>query len=310
MENKALLRGLALSTVYLVWGSTFFAITIGLESMPPLHLIGLRFLVAGMLLYGVARSQGAPALTTAQWREQAILGTLLLVLGPGLVAWAEQWVASGLAALLVGTSPLWIALLDEHKPLTAQRMAGIALGLVGLGLLVGNDFRLLEPGRLMAMAALLGSALAWAVGSLYARRTSPLPTGLRAGSQMLWAGLVLLVVGQARGEAFDPWATSRSGWLALAYLTLLGSLLAFWAYNWLLSNCPAHVLATHAYVNPVVALWLGCWLGAEPLGLPIVLATMLSLAGVALMTASENGAARGWRIRPPAALLRRTSGRC
>ncbi|MGE0488644.1 MAG: EamA family transporter [Vulcanimicrobiota bacterium] len=309
MENKTITRGLALATVYLVWGSTFYAITVGLESIPPLHLIGLRFLVAGAGLYLAARLTGQPAPSLDQWRQQAALGSLLLVLGPGLVAWSEQWVASGLAALLVGTSPLWVTLLDSQKPLTANRLAGVALGLAGLGLLVDPD--LLEARQLLATAALLVSALAWAVGSLYARRTHPLPIGLRAGMQMLWAGLLLCLVGTATGERFDPWSTTRNGWLAMAYLTLFGSLLAFWAYNWLLSNCPTHVLATHAYVNPVVALWLGCWLGSEPLSARTVVASLLSLAGVALMTnASESGAGRGWRIRRPASLLRRTSSRC
>lgn len=311
MENKTITRGLALATVYVVWGSTFYAITVGLESIPPLHLIGLRFLIAGAGLYTAARLSGQPAPSQGQWGQQAALGSLLLGLGPGLVAWSEQWVASGLAALLVGTSPLWVTLLDHQKPLTASRLAGVALGLAGLGLLVGSDPDLLQARQLLAVVALLLSALAWAVGSLYARRTHPLPTGLRAGMQMLWAGLLLCLVGTATGERFDPWATTRSGWLAMAYLTLFGSLLAFWAYNWLLSNCSAHVLATHAYVNPVVALWLGCWLGSEPLGARTVMASLLSLAGVGLMTsASESGAGRGWRIRPPAALLRRTSSRC
>ena len=287
---------LALGTVYLVWGSTYFGILIAIRTIPPLSMAALRFTVAGGLLYAWAVRRGdregdRPGL--AQWAAAAVVGTALLAAGNGAVTWAEQRIPSGIAALLIASVPLWMSILG--RVLLAERLSwlavvGLAVGFAGLVLLVrpsGTD-RL----DLTATVVVLGGALAWASGSVWSRR-APLPRRplVTTGMEMLAGGAVLAVASVVGGEpARIRFAEiSVSSVLAVAYLVVFGSLVAFTAYVWLLRNVRTSVVGTYAYVNPVVAVALGAVLGGEPVTGRALLAGAVILAGVALIVTGQPG---------------------
>lgn len=280
----------SLFTVYLVWGSTFFGIRMGLEGgFPPLLLIGTRFLMAGALLYGLALWRGENRGDWRDWRENALLGFLLLVCGPGLVAWSEQWLSSSLAALLVATSPVWVTLLDGKEAFSKSRWVGLLLGLFGVAWLACSSLLASQSGMLLGVAGCLASALAWAVGSLRAHRRPQERSWLfTSGLQMLVAGLGLSTLGLIIGERLSVTTIEQQGWLALGYLTVFGSVVAFGAYTWLLSNSSPATLSTHAYVNPVVAVFLGLWLGGESLTQEAAVGGVLALVGVLLLVMPVN----------------------
>jgi drug/metabolite transporter (DMT)-like permease len=285
----------AFGTVYLVWGSTYLAIRFAIETLPPFLMAGVRFLVAGTLLYGWARIRtGAPAPTRAQWRSAAVVGVLLLVTGNGAVVWAQQWVHSGLVALLAATVPLWLVLLDwlgwgARRPGLAV-VAGLALGLLGVAALAGAP-EIGREGMGMAMAGVgvvLVGAVSWAAGSLLSRSSHLPPSpSLAASAEMLAGGAALLAVGLVAGElsSFEPAAVSTRSLGALAYLIVFGSLLALSAYLWLLRVSTPSRVSTYAYVNPLVAMVLGWALAGEPLTTRTLGAAALILAGVLLITA-------------------------
>ena len=283
--KKQILVITALFTVYLVWGSTFFGIRVGLDGgFPPLLLIGTRFLLAGSLLYALARWSGEARGRWEDWRESALLGFLLLVCGPGLVAWSEQWLSSSLAALLVSTSPVWVTLLDGKETFTPHRWLGVLLGLLGVAWLVGASMTLSGHNVLLGVAGCLVSALAWAVGSLRAHRR-PQRRGwlFLSGQQMLFAGGFLSLLGAVWGERLALTGLEQQAWLALGYLTIFGSVVAFGAYTWLLNNTSPETLSTHAYVNPVVAVFLGMFLGGESISEQDGVGAVLALFGVLLL---------------------------
>jgi drug/metabolite transporter (DMT)-like permease len=282
----------AFAAIYLIWGSTYLGIRIAIETLPPLMTAGLRFIIAGPLLYTWARTRGAPRPTSAQWRAAAIVGGLLLLGGNGLVTWGERRVSSGLAALLVATVPLWMVLLDwlflrGERP-AGKVFLGLILGLIGIVLLIGPTDLLGEHHvNLIGVAMLLLAALSWAVGSLYARR-APLPAAplLGTGMEMIAGGVLLLLASGAKGEwvQVDLASVSLRSWLALAYLTLLGSIVAFTAYTWLLRvSTPARV-ATYAYVNPIVAVVLGWAVIGEALTRQTLLAAAVIVLAVVVIT--------------------------
>jgi drug/metabolite transporter (DMT)-like permease len=280
----------ALLVVYVVWGSTYLAIAIADRSLPPFLMLSARFLVAGGLLYAWARRRGAPRPTRRQWRAAALVGFALLVVDTGGVAWAEQRVASGVAALLVASVPLFVALLDRACfgiRLPAPAALGIAVGLLGVSLLVGPSGRVDAVGAVV----LLGASFAWAAGSAYAR-VAPLPghTFLSAAMQMLTAGAGLAVVSAAAGERVSapPGAASLG---AVAFLVVFGSLLAFTAYGWLLAHAPSPLVSTYAYVNPAVAVLLGWLVIGEHVGGREVASGLVILASVALMAVRPGGRA-------------------
>ncbi|MBI3929519.1 MAG: EamA family transporter [Armatimonadetes bacterium] len=280
----------ALGVVYVAWGSTFLAIKVGLESIPPYTLMGVRFLLAGSLLYALARSRGEVPYDPRSWRDAAVLAFLLLVCGAGAVAWAEQWVPSGLAALLGASSPLWVQSLDGRRQPSGRVLLGLLVGFAGVALLVGSSVTGADRVALPAMAVLLLSALAWAGGILLSSRT--LAKGselLRSGSQMLLAGLMLCALAGLSGEQMELARISSRSLLALLYLTVVGSLLGFSAFSWLARNASPAVASTHSYVNPVIAMALGTTLGGESLALSAVLAALLALAGVALILGAPPG---------------------
>lgn len=286
----------AFAAIYLIWGSTYLAIAWGVETIPPLSLMGVRFVLAGGVLYGWGRLRDGGRPTAREWRVAVVAGALLFLVTHGLIAWAEQRIASGLAALLGASVPVWMVLLDWLRPSgvrpTGRMLAGIAAGLIGIGVLVvpGNG---VEATDLLSAAAVLVAAIAWSAGSIFARGARlPKSHALAAGMQLLAGGVLLLGGGIVLGETtgLDVGAVSVRSVLALGYLTVFGSLVAYSAYLWLLRvTTPARV-ATHAFVNPVVAVALG-WFAGEPVTWAMAAAGVLVL--VAVVTITWSARARG-----------------
>jgi drug/metabolite transporter (DMT)-like permease len=295
----------ALATVYVVWGSTYLGIKVALEGFPPMLLGAFRFLLAGAVLYawtGRGGRGGRP--TRVQWAAAALAGTLMLVGGNGAVTWAEQRIDSGVAALLVASVPLWMAVLAriwQGERLRRMAIAGLLLGFVGVGLLVRPSG---DGVSLWSSLVVLAGALAWAVGSIYVRR-APLPVSPLRGTamQMLAGGAVFGVIGVAAGEGarLDLAAVTMRSAGALLYLVVFGSLLAFSAYTWLLRNAKPSVVSTYAYVNPFVAVLLGAVLLAEPVTGGMALAGAFILGGVALIVTPAGVLSRRRRAAIPQA---------
>ena len=263
---------IALGIVYAVWGSTYLAIAVADRTLPPLLMLAVRFGLAGGLLYAWSAWRGDVAsarLGRREWMAAAIVGGLLLFVDTGSIAWAEQRVASGLTALLVATVPLFTALLDRTffgVRLSLGALAGIAAGLLGVALLVGQSANV-DP---VGAGVILAAALAWAGGSAYGR-VAPLPQApfLSAAMQMLCAAALLAITGTATGEVgrVHPAAISAGSAVAFLYLVVFGSIVAFTAYGWLLrSGAPSVVVSTYAYVNPAVAVVLGWAFAGEAVG--------------------------------------------
>ncbi|MFI6844095.1 EamA family transporter [Kitasatospora sp. NBC_00085] len=289
---------LALGVVYVVWGSTYLAIRIALETMPSFFSAGARFVLAGLLLAGfVLFRQGWSALRVSvrQLGSSVLVGALLLTGGNGLVVLGENSISSGLAALLVAAVPLWMVLLtastgDRPKPV---ELAGVLFGLAGLAVLsapaIGGD---IAPGGVVAVIC---GTLTWAAGSFAAKRI-PMPGNVFAASayQMLAGGLGNVLIGVVRGEqhGLDPDAFSGRSWLALGYLVVVGSVIGFTTYAWLLQSAPLTLVATYAYVNPVVAVLLGWLVLAEPLTGPTLLGGAIVVAGVCLVVSVSRRPAR------------------
>src|SRR3954470_6076014 len=278
---------LALATVYLVWGSTYLAIRVTDRTMPPLLMSSVRFLIAGTALYLFA-SRGRARPTLREWRAAAIVGAALLLIGNGGVAWAETRLESGLAALMVAIIPLWVALMDRAffgRRLSPTAIAGLVVGFAGVALLVRPG----GGGDVVAMLALVGTTAAWAGGSLYARGAAlPESPLLSASMQMLAAAVFLGVAGLASGEASgihaDPFSTKPL--IAFVYLVVVGSLIAFSAYAWLLKNVRISIVSTYAFVNPVVAVALGTVFLDETIGWTTVIAgAAIVVAVVSIVTA-------------------------
>jgi drug/metabolite transporter (DMT)-like permease len=283
---------LAFALVYLIWGSTYLAIRFAIETLPPLVMAGVRFLIAGGLLYGWGRWRGAPSPSRTEWRAAAVVGALLLLGGNGAVVVAQQWIPSGLAALVVGAVPLWMVLIDwgwgDRTRPTLRVWAGLGVGFGGIAILAGSPG--LGAGGVMEFVGgglVLAGGVAWALGSIYTRR-APTPKSARlwVGMQMLWGGLLLLVAGSLAGEwgRVDPAGVSMKSALALLYLIVFGAIVGYSAYIWLLRvSTPARV-STYAYVNPVVALFLGWWLAGEPLTPRSLLAATVIIGSVVVTT--------------------------
>ena len=277
----------ALATVYLVWGSTYLAIRVTDRTMPPLLMSSVRFLIAGTALYAFA-SRGHARPTLRQWGSAAIVGAALLLIGNGGVAWAETRLESGLAALMVAIIPLWVALMDRAffgRRLSPVAIAGLFVGFAGVALLVRPG----GGGDVVAMLALVGTTAAWAGGSLYARGAAlPESPLLSASMQMVAAAVFLGVAGLASGEASGVHADtfSTKPLIAFVYLVVVGSLIAFSAYAWLLKNVRISIVSTYAFVNPVVAVALGTVFLNETIGWTTVIAgAAIIVAVVSIVTA-------------------------
>jgi drug/metabolite transporter (DMT)-like permease len=302
----------ALATVYLVWGSTYLAIRVVVEAgMPPLLSMGARFLAAAVLLAVVVRVRRGPRALRVSGREllgSLVVGVLLLLGGNGLVAVAEQTVPSGLAALLVATTPLWLVLLRlvaNERP-RAATWVGVLVGFFGVALLALRGGGL--PGvQSWGVALIVAATLSWAVGSFFAGRLGlPGDPLVATAWEMALGGGALGLAGLAAGEAasLDVRAVPVGGWVALAYLVTVGSMLGYSAYVWLLANAPISLVATYAYVNPVVAVALGALLLAEPVTSVVLGGGALVVLGVALVVRVErprrSAGARGAPTRAPA----------
>jgi drug/metabolite transporter (DMT)-like permease len=281
--------------VYLVWGSTYLAIRYAVETTPPFLMAAARFIVSGGCLYAARRLMGDPPPRVLEWRSAAVIGILLLLGGNGGVVWAEQFIPSSLAALLVATVPLWMILLDAFfagiKP-GGSSMTGILTGFAGVVLLIGSVATDLTGAGTLGAAALVFASLSWATGSLYGR-TAALPASqlLGTGMEMLAGGIALLIIASILGEwsSFNLQTVSLRSAVALGYLTVIGSG-AFVAYVWLLRVAPTPLVATYAYVNPLVAVLLGHFLAHEPLDLRIGIAAAMIIGSVVAVSSAKKPA--------------------
>jgi drug/metabolite transporter (DMT)-like permease len=283
----------ALIAIYIVWGSTYLAIRFAVETMPPFLTAGFRFLIAGGVLYILRRLRGDKAPLRLEWRSAAIVGLFLLVGGNGGVMWAEQRVASGIAALLIASLPLWIVLLDSVRSGGRRPgrwvIVGVLVGFAGIIILIGPAQLIGIQGQvdLVGGVVLLLAALSWAVGSLY-NRGARLPDSplLGTGMEMLVGSLGLFILGTVTGEWYQMEITmfSSRSLLGFAYLVVFGSWVGFASYVWLLRVAPTMLVSTYAYVNPLVAILLGSVLAGEALTARVVLAAIFILGSVVLIT--------------------------
>ena len=280
----------ALIVVYLIWGSTYLAIRYAVETTPPFLMAAVRFIISGGFLYALRRFKGDPRPEAVEWRSAAIIGIFLLVGGNGGVAWAEQFVISSLAALLVATVPLWMVLIDTFRPAGKRpglmAIGGIMIGFVGVVLLICSAAGGADTENFSGAVALILASLSWATGSIYSKSARLPPSQLLGtGMQILAGGVALMLLAIVRGEwsGFELAAVSPRSALALAYLTVIGSS-AFVAYVWLLRVAPTPLVATYAYVNPLVAVLLGYFLAQEPMTLSSLFAEGLIIGSVVLVS--------------------------
>jgi drug/metabolite transporter (DMT)-like permease len=288
---------ISLIALYLVWGTTYLAIRFAVQTIPPFLMAGSRFLVAGLILYVWRRLAGDPAPTARQWRSATIIGLLLLLGGNGVVSWAEQHVASGIAALMIASIPLWIAVIDALRPggirPDLRIVAGLLLGFAGMALLITSSGGSTQTaGRdLLGLLALLGAALIWSIGSIYARDADmPQSALLGTGIEMLGGAAGLFFVGTITGEwtQVHPQAIASSSLIGLAYLVVFGSLIGFVSYTWLLRHAPLSLVSTYAYVNPIVAIFVGAWLGKEVINGRIILSALIIIGSVVVINLSRQ----------------------
>ncbi len=277
---------LALAAVYLIWGSTYFAMRVAVEAIPPFFMAGVRFLAMGLVMVLVLRARGAAWPTVKEWRAAAPVALFMFVLGNGTVAMAEKRISSGVAAVVCGTMPLWAAALGRFagEKTSAREWAGIGLGFLGVAVLsFGAELR----ADLLSTVLILIAPFAWAIGSLVARRAPMAKGPMAAATQMLVGGAVMSVVSMALGEAW-PSELSARVWAAWLYLAVFGSVVAYTAYTYLLRTTSTAIATSYSYVNPPIAVLMGAALGHEALGLD----TAASVGLVILATVLVVGAKR------------------
>jgi drug/metabolite transporter (DMT)-like permease len=286
---------LAFAIIYFVWGSTFLAIRVGVREVPPFLLAAIRFLVAGLVLYGWMIARGERSPTSVQWRSAFLLAVLIFVLDYGLLFSAEQRVPSGLAAVMMATIPVFMALSEiiflRTQTLTVRLALALLIGIGGVAVLMSHSLNFGgEPIDGTGAVALIIAAMSWSVASALTRKL-PLPPSkvMSSGAQMLAGGVLLALTSGALGEfhGFDPWTVSRGAWLALLYLIVAGSIVAFTAYVWLIHHESPTKVGTYAYVNPVVAVLVGYFLGGEALGMRTILGTLLVLISIVAITTAR-----------------------
>ncbi|HWQ84337.1 MAG TPA: EamA family transporter [Anaerolineales bacterium] len=305
-SNLAIWAGLI--TIYIVWGSTYLAIRFAIETIPPFLMAGSRFMIAGLILFTWRRLAGDPLPGRKEWLSAAVVGLLLLMIGNGGVTWAELTVNSGIVALLVGTVPLWVVLVEALRPGGKwpgwQGMLGVLLGVVGIVILV-NPWNSSSGLHLSGVLVVIVAAAAWAVGSVYSHN-APLPKSPLMGTslEMLVGGVALLLLGSITGEWSQvSWAAiSGKSILGLAYLIVFGSLIGFASYSWLLRVAPTSLVSTYAYVNPLIAILLGNLLAEEPLTPQVAIAAVVIVSAVVLINSAR---APKVKIEPAYALVER-----
>lgn len=278
----------ALTCTYLIWGSTYLAIKYAIESFPPFIMVGIRFTVAGSLLYVILRSMGHAAPSLIQWRGAALVGLLLPVLGNGTVSHVQLHVSSSVAALAIATAPIWMAIFSSlwgHK-ISRREWLGIAIGLVGILLL---NTRGSLQGDWLSAFLLMFAAASWSLGSVWSKHMA-MPQGLiGAASQMLCGGLIAFLFSLAFGEQWPAEVSARS-WAAMVFMIVLGSIVAFSAYHWLLHNVRPLVASSNTFVNPVVAFVVGIWFADEQIHVMEYIALAVILVGVFLVLTSTTEA--------------------
>jgi drug/metabolite transporter (DMT)-like permease len=286
---------LAFAIIYLAWGSTYLAIRIGVREVPPFLFAAMRFLVAGVILYGWMLAKGERSPTKRQWASAGLLAVLIFVLDYGLLFWAEQRVPSGLAAIMMATIPAFMALSEilflRTQRLTLRLAVALLIGLGGVAVLMSHSLNLGgEPINTTGAIALIVGSLSWSIGSVLSRKL-PLPTSkvMSSGMQMLAGGALLALASAVLGElrGFHPAAVSRAAWLSLLYLIVAGSIIGYTAYVWLIHHESPTKVGTYAYVNPVVAVLLGYFIGGEELGLRAVLGSLFVLVSVVIITTTR-----------------------
>jgi drug/metabolite transporter (DMT)-like permease len=283
---------LAFGIVYFVWGSTFLAIRVGVREVPPFLLAAIRFLIAGFVLYAWTAARGERSPNVRQWISAFVLAVPVFVLNYGLLFWAEQRVPSGVAAVMLATTPAFMALSEivflGTQRLTLRLVVALLVGIAGVAVLMNRSWSLGGPAIDRAGAvALIVAAIAWSIAAVLTRKL-PLPASkfMSSGTQMLAGGVLLTAAAGALGEfrAFRPSAVSVSAWLSLLYLIVAGAIVAFTAYVWLIHHESPTKVGTYAYVNPVIAVLLGYLLGDEALGARTVLGTLFVLISVVVIT--------------------------
>jgi drug/metabolite transporter (DMT)-like permease len=287
---------LAFAIIYFVWGSTFLAIRVGVHEVPPFLLAAMRFLIAGLVLYAWMMAQGERSPNIRQWVSATVLAILIFVCDYGLLFWAEQRVPSGIAAVMLATIPVFMALSEilflRTQKLTPRLALALLVGIAGVGVLVSRSLNLGgAPIDTKGAAALIIASMSWSIASALTRKL-PLPTSkvMSSGAQMLAGGVLLGLTSAALGEFrnFHPSTVSQGAWLSLLYLIVAGSIIGFTAYVWLLHHESPTKVGTYAYVNPVVAVLVGYFLGGEPLGLRTLLGTLFVLISVVVITTTPT----------------------
>ena len=286
---------LAFAIIYFVWGSTFLAIRIGVREVPPFLLAGMRFLLAGVVLFAWMRARGTPCPTTREWGGASLLAILIFVFDYGLLFWAEKRVPSGVAAVMMATIPAFMILSEivilKSQRLTVKLAIALLVGIAGVAILVGHSMNRDEaPVSPAGACALIVGAISWSIASALTRKLQlPAAKTMSSAAQMLAGGILLTLTAAALGEFHDFHfqAVSERAWLALAYLIVAGSILGFTAYVWLIHHESPTRVGTYAYVNPVVAVLLGYFLGGEVIGPRTILGTLLILVSVVVITTEK-----------------------
>lgn len=291
-KNNAMKIALAFAAIYLIWGTTYLAIRVAVATIPPFLMAGTRFIIAGLITFAVLRARHAPMPRRFHWRSAIIIGAFLMVGGNGFVTWSEQQVPSGIAALVVATVPLWITLFNwliyrEGRP-DRQTVAGVLLGFVGIGLLVGpGQLQGTATFDLVSLLVLLMAPVLWSLGSLYSRRANlPDNVFMSTAMEMSAGGILLVLAGIMTGEVADLNIAEISvqSLAAMLYLTIFGSIVALTAYVWLLKTVEPSKAATYTYVNPVIALFLGWLVLSEPISPQMLIAVPIIIVAVVLIT--------------------------
>jgi drug/metabolite transporter (DMT)-like permease len=300
-EQNRLLTFLAFACIYFIWGSTYLAIRYAVETIPPLFVASFRHLIAGGLLFGWCWWRGLRP-TRQQWVASIVLGGLFFLIGHGTLHWAEQTLPSGVAAFLIATEPIFVAIIltaTRRTRITPKLLIGLLLGLFGVALIIGAD---LQTGRfqmLSSFAVLIGT-VSWSIGMVYSRSAALHPDDSMAAAMSLLAGAVMLfLVGMVAGEAaeFELALVSVKSLAALGYLAIAGSLVAYSAYFWLLNRFPPTLIATHTYVNPVVALVLGWSIAGEVLTARFVFGGVVVIAAIALVGRATSRESQATKVR-------------
>jgi drug/metabolite transporter (DMT)-like permease len=306
----------AFAIIYLVWGSTFLAIRVGVHEVPPLVFAGMRFFTAGLVLYVWMRVKGTPSPTRSEWLSLTAVSSLIFVMDYGLLFWAEQRIPSGIAAVMLATIPVFMSLSEiiflRTQRLTLRLSFALLVGLAGVAVLVSRSVTFGDaPIDTSGALALVVAAISWSIAAILSRKLHlPESKVMSSGAQMLAGGFLLIIAAMLFGEfkGFHPSTVSNRAWLALAYLIVAGSIIGFTAYVWLLHHESPTKVGTYAYVNPVVAVLVGYFLGGEALGARTVVGSLLVLVSVVVITTTPKKSALSEGLLPKFGVVQGSEG--